>query len=165
MNILSLKNFSSSDITVVEKSKRMVQKLRKNYNIKNVNIYNLDYFEYHTARKYDLIYTTYFLDCFSFDDINSIVKLISKHILRGGIWVNVDFTVRSNSRMIVRTYMNLILKLLYFFFRRFTDIGALELPDHHRVIALNGFEKTKQIVFPFPSITATCYSKSKKNLC
>ncbi len=89
------------------------------------------------ADRYDAIVTMFVLDCFTPDDVRTIVGAVAGSLRRDGIWLFADFAIPARGWR--RLHARLVVGALYVFFRWRTGIEARELPPSEATLAAHGF--------------------------
>lgn len=79
-------------------------------------------------RRFDAIYTAFFLDQFFQPRCEAILQLLDAVLSPGGVWLDVDFTSHVQGRS-ARLYRAVVIPFLYGFFRLFCGIESSSLPD------------------------------------
>jgi hypothetical protein len=79
----------------------------------------------------------FFLDCFTGEEVEALVKRITPSLRDNGIWVFADFVLPS--RGIRRIVARLVTRALYRYFRWRTGLAAIGLPPSERAIERAGF--------------------------
>ena len=99
-----------------------------------------DIFEYNPGKKFDAVATFFFLDCFTPEQVASIVSRTSTSLRPGATWLFSDFVVpaRGFARMRARFW----LKCLYTFFRWETGLPITSLPPSEEILIRAGWFRT-----------------------
>ena len=122
-----LKENKTCEITIIESSKKMAQLIynliprrdRFRVEIKNIAI---EYFK--SDRRFDLICSFFFWDCFSEYQLNRHIPSMLKLLCYKGYWHNADFVDHSKISC-YQTFKNFIfLRLLYLFFWHTTGLDV-----------------------------------------
>jgi SAM-dependent methyltransferase len=86
---------------------------------------------------YDLIVSHFFLDCFSEDELDCLVKRANAAATQSAVWVVSDFAVPR--RPIARLLGRWIIRSLYQAFRLLTSLETRRLPDHGSILRQGGW--------------------------
>jgi ubiquinone/menaquinone biosynthesis C-methylase UbiE len=86
---------------------------------------------------YDIIYTHFFLDCFTNQQVIWLAHKIRRSAAPGAQWIISDF--RLADRGWRRLFTAAWLKTMYLFFRLATGLQTQQLPNHQRALTENGF--------------------------
>ena len=86
---------------------------------------------------FDLIVTNFFLDCFSREELVSLVEKISKAARSEAAWIISDFQIPPQG--LARFRARVIHWLMYLFFRCVTDLSAKRLSDPDAHLVRGGF--------------------------
>ena len=92
------------------------------------------------ARRYDAVTTFFFLDCFTAEQVRTIVARVTPRLEPGALWLFADFVLPA--RGWPRRRAQAWLALLYAFFRWQTGLRARALPPSELVIEGAGFART-----------------------
>jgi SAM-dependent methyltransferase len=95
------------------------------------------------ARKYDLIVSHFFLDCFTARDLELLVARISEAAYPQARWLISEFGLPSHG--IRRRGAVLLIKVMYWFFRIATGLKTSRLPDYSTIFALHGFRRVRHM--------------------
>jgi ubiquinone/menaquinone biosynthesis C-methylase UbiE len=96
------------------------------------------------ADSYDAIATHFFLDCFPSEQLDRIVQRVSSWAAPGARWVISDF--RAPDAGLGRQRAEIILAMMYLFFRVATRLPARKLTDPRAYLERNRFVLMKQAV-------------------
>lgn len=102
-----------------------------------VEFFSADIRELASARRYDLIATHFFLDCFDDDDIQEVVQAIASHAAVNATWLVSEFQIPP--RGVARYVGSLVIGSLYAAFRILTGLRAQRLPDYRAALSAGGF--------------------------
>ena len=94
---------------------------------------------------YDAIVTHFFLDCFSPQELSMVVANLSHSANDRAVWLLSDFCEAQEGWRHLRS--RLILKLMYWFFRRATKLSASYLTDPMQYLPLEGFRLHNRVEF------------------
>lgn len=100
-----------------------------------------DIFEYTPAgRKFDAVATFFFLDCFTPEQVASIVSRTGGYLKPGSVWLFSDFVVPAKG--FPRARARFWLKCLYTFFRWETGLPITTLPPSEEILIRAGWFRT-----------------------
>lgn len=94
------------------------------------------------SKRYDLIATHFFLDCFSSPDMANVIFRLRAAAAPGAQWVVSEF--RQPRTLLRALHAKLWLKTMYLFFRFATGLRTKRLTDHHPLLRQAGFVLTSQ---------------------
>jgi ubiquinone/menaquinone biosynthesis C-methylase UbiE len=97
------------------------------------------------AATFDAVTTMFFLDCFTPEQVRSILERVQPSLRPGARWLFADFSIpaRGYARLRARVWVG----LLYVFFRWQTKLEARALPPSEAIFALSGWRKTEEREF------------------
>jgi len=135
-------SYPDLEIDSIELSAGMVMQARKRAG-KRVSIIGADVMEFPFARaRYDVVFTHFFLDCFSISDLDKLISRVSEALTAEAVWVVSDFRqARSGWH---RIYTWAWLAAMYSFFGLITGLKTRRLPDYEQALASAGFVKSKE---------------------
>jgi len=121
---------SGLTITYIDISSKMIQLSKKRKICSNTIQFINDSIENtHLAlQNYDVIITPFFLDCFSQISVPSIVKKLDNALKINALWLNIDFCLLDKQPRFQKSWQQLMLKIMYTFFRSVCHIEATQLP-------------------------------------
>jgi ubiquinone/menaquinone biosynthesis C-methylase UbiE len=88
-------------------------------------------------RKYDLVVTHFFLDCFTGGDLNLLIARVTECCEPEARWLVSEFG--SPEKGMGRIAAKIVIRLLYFCFRLATGLKVTQLPDYGLLLTRNGF--------------------------
>lgn len=88
-------------------------------------------------RDYDLIVSHFFLDCFTAQDLDSLIGRISVAARPQARWILSEFRLPDSG--VWRFAGAALIKVMYWFFRIATGLKTKQVPDYRAVFALHGF--------------------------
>jgi ubiquinone/menaquinone biosynthesis C-methylase UbiE len=102
-----------------------------------------DIFEYKPGKKFDAVATFFFLDCFTPEQVATIISRTSTFLRPGATWLFSDFVVPAKgfARMRARFW----LKCLYTFFRWETGLPITALPPSEEILIRAGWFRTAHV--------------------
>ena len=89
------------------------------------------------ARRYDLIVTHFFLDCFTDPQLTNVVELLAKWGTPQARWVVSDFAEANGA--IGRSWTRAVIRSLYAAFRLTTGLRVTRLPNYGAELARRGY--------------------------
>lgn len=132
-------------ITFVDNSSAMIDKAKstvKKQWIDNVNFIQGTYHSMILRKKYNVIFTAFFLDMFPQDELEKLMHDISNLHEEKGIWLFTDFKITKN------VLQQLLLKIMYLFFVLTCKIEAKGLSDFEGAFHKNQYRlKTSKLFF------------------
>lgn len=143
------RRFPDATITCVDASARMLtvaaQGLKRcGHGTRPVEFIQADALEWEPlARTFDLVITNFFFDCFRADQVEHIVTLVSAAATPEANWLLADF--QTPARGMKRIRAQLILWLMYAFFRATTRLPAKRLTPPDPFLTNAGFSRHRQI--------------------
>ncbi|MEQ8573860.1 MAG: class I SAM-dependent methyltransferase, partial [Fulvivirga sp.] len=143
-------------ISYVELSSKMVELARSKQPFKNLevafinqNAQSID------LPKADIVITNYFLDVFTLENLSMIMKKIDLALNDSGIWFCTDFR-KTNS-----FFKNALIKLMYLFFKIFSQLEGTKLQDFEGQFEALGYKKIDTKFYFGKMIESCAYQKSK----
>ncbi len=111
-------------VSVVESSSVMIRYQKSmiaHHDIDRVSFYNVPLQKFKSCKKFDLVCSFYFWDCFRSSEINFLLPKAVTYLSNGGYWINSDF-VDGQFR---RNKINFLkIRIMYLFFQLLTGIRA-----------------------------------------
>ena len=106
---------------------------------------------------YDAICTHFFLDCFTQEQLEPLIREIACHAAPEACWVVSEF--RYPDAGLAREWGSACIGMLYGFFRLCTGLRVSRLPEHDRGIAAAGFRRTQQVVAGWGILTSELWER------
>ena len=103
----------------------------------DVEFFCADIRELQSPRRYDLIATHFFLDCFGDDEIHDVIEAIASHAAGNATWLVSEFQIPQSG--VARHAGSLVIGGLYAAFRLLTGLRARRLPAYRAALAACGF--------------------------
>jgi len=120
-------------VDYVELSPKMISIAKKRcLHQERVQFIQKDFNDFVPNKKYDVVITFFFLDLFEEEKINRLIQKINMSLSTDGLWLFADFVDRGHYQW----YQKVFVKLMYAFFRLFTNVERHKLPHF-----LNHFAK------------------------
>lgn len=107
------------------------------------------------GEKVDVIVTPFFLDLFNDQGLSKLIGHMAGQMKPGGNWICTDFVIAQNSGH--RLWQNLLLKVMYCFFRLTASIESRQLPLLENFFTGNGMKKNGSCFFYKGMIETTVY--------
>ena len=134
-------------IHFVEASSEMVKIAKSKIDTGQVDFY-YSTIEDFGGGNYDVIITEFFLDLFSENEIKSYIHLITHKLSKNGVWFDTDF--RATNSLSKKA----LLKIMYLFFRIFSNVKVDKLIATKKIIESKGLIITKEKKFKSGFITS-----------
>jgi hypothetical protein len=140
-------------ITCVEHSQAMIEQIgkrlaRERLDFTRVQFRRMDALDWTPPReKFDLVATNFFLDCFRADQLQKLVPLLAASAAAEAIWLLADFRVPEHGWR--RWRANVILAVLYEFFRLATALSASRLTPPDDFLTAAGFKLVERRLADF----------------
>lgn len=106
---------------------------------------------------YDGVATVFFLDCFTEDQAAELIGRVANALRPGGTWVFADFAIPAGGPQ--RIAAQVVIRLLYGFFRWRTGIAARRLPDSEGLIAKAGLTPAVSETFLFGLLRSVTFRR------
>ncbi|MBW8780897.1 MAG: class I SAM-dependent methyltransferase [Verrucomicrobia bacterium] len=97
------------------------------------------------ADTYDAVITFFFLDCFTNDQVATLIRRICPSLRTGAIWLFADFAEPAQGW--VRLRAKAWVGIMYAFFRWQTGLTARQLPNSEELLLQAGFERSAETTF------------------
>lgn len=153
---------SGLQITYVEISEKMIS-LSKKRNVKanNVSYIHAAAEDLELSSDYDVIITAFLFDNFANDKISIVFNKFDKALKPEGLWLFSDFYY---SEATGRRWQKYLLKTMYFFFRRISNVEASMLINTESYFSGQYDQPLKTAYYYAGFIKAVVYQKSSKIL-
>lgn len=109
---------------------------------------------------FDLIVTNFFLDCFTREELQPLISQIAASATPAARWLLTDFHLPERGWTRCRAQM--ILKLMYTFFRAATNLSAARLTPPDEFLSHAGFECAQRKTWNFGLVESTVWIRSAK---
>ena len=139
-------------IDYVELSTQMIKKAKNRPFQAKVNFYQEDLLRFSTEASYDYVITPFILDCFSEEQLYSILQKYQAFIKPRGYWIQTDFYAQNKGQ-------NFLVKCMYFFFRLTAGLKQAQLPDFNKAFQKNAFIEKNNVRFKHGLIQSRLYQK------
>ncbi|WP_375580362.1 class I SAM-dependent methyltransferase [Marivirga tractuosa] len=148
-----LRNFSSThQIKYLELSEAMIRKAKKINSEAKVEFIQADILKWVTNEKYDLIVTSFVLDCFNDSQLNEILPKLKNILKRDGKWIQTDFYPKSSTH-------KLLIKIMYVFFNITTNLNVKKLADFNSLFEKHNFIFKRNALFYHSMVESKIYQK------
>lgn len=104
---------------------------------------------------YDAVVTHFFLDCFRAEQLDRIVPMLAKRVVRGGHWLLADFQQPATGWR--RARAALILRMMYTFFRFATALPARSLTPPDALLRRAGFSLEARVEHEWGLLHSDCW--------
>jgi ubiquinone/menaquinone biosynthesis C-methylase UbiE len=122
-----LKAKPNCEIDYVEASERMIALTKKKVkNEDRVHLIHGTEEDISLAIKYDAVITNFYLDLFTMQQLDDVLKKIQSSIKSGGLWIVTDFVDNK------KWWQSILLKLMYWFFRITCGLEMQQLPEWNK---------------------------------
>ena len=140
-------------IDCVDESERMLDLARRHIlqtapgEISRVAFFQHDVTSWAPNDRYDLIVTHFLLDCFSTQQVGSVVAKLAQAAAPNATWLLADFRIPEAG--LPRSHARVWLAVMYWFFRSVARIEARVLVDPSPFLRAEGFRLEQQLLFRF----------------
>jgi SAM-dependent methyltransferase len=107
--------------------------------------------------RHDAVVTLFLLDCFTPEEVSSIVRRTSAALRPGAPWVFADFTLPP--RGIARVRARAWLALLYAFFRWETALSVSSLPPSEEILEREGWRRDETLGLQWGLLRSSVYRR------
>jgi SAM-dependent methyltransferase len=107
--------------------------------------------------RHDAVVTLFILDCFSPQDVASIVTRVGDALTPGSPWIFSDFTLPA--RGIARLRARAWLALLYAFFRWETSLSVCRLPPSEEILEEAGWRRSETLGLQWGLLRSSVYRR------
>jgi hypothetical protein len=104
---------------------------------------------------FDVVITNFFLDLFPEEKLKSVIFKINKSLRNNGSWFVSDFKQHG------KWWQNVLLFIMYRFFRVVCHIEANKLPSWNEELLKGGFRREKNRLFYYDFIESAIYRKDQ----
>jgi spermidine synthase len=106
---------------------------------------------------FDVVITHFFLNLFHGTDLRNVAGKLYSHLKPGGIWLFSDFRINNNG--LRRIWQNLLLRIMYLFFKITTGLMNNTLESFNTLFHAIGLVKVHEKFFYAGMISASCWRK------
>ena len=145
------RKFPKAQFTVIDSSERMLALARKRIEQSIQEPLSIQFLHadaqdcQYPKRKFDLIITHFFLDCFKTRELEKLIPKIAEAAAPGANWLIADF--REAPKGIAKWRSRIILKMLYQFFKTFSHLSADHLTPPDRILKQSGYSIKERRIF------------------
>ena len=135
--------FPGIKVDCIEGSSRMIAQARRRLpNEADVNFLHVNALDWkYPVKKYDAIITCFFLDCFKERTLREWMPKIASSLDDNGEWLVTEFRELNGGVRGLASYV--LIKIMYCFFRRITNLEASSLPDWPAIFRANGLSQSE----------------------
>ena len=150
-------------ITCVEQCEGMIQRARQRLTREQldgsrIRFQQMDVLHWTPpTRKFDLVVTNFFLDCFRAEQLQKLIPLLAGSATAQAIWLLADFRVPERGWR--RWRAGAILASLYLFFKLMTSLSASWLTPPDNLLKNAGFKLSDRRLFNFGFAHADLWSR------
>jgi SAM-dependent methyltransferase len=135
-----LQRFPDAEIIVVDSSRRMLDIARRKVKSAKVEFIHADMLDWQAPTvPFDLVVTHFFLDCMTADELALVVEKLGLAASPQATWLLADFEHAARGPARWRTQV--IVTMLYGFFRMVSGLRARELVSPDRLLKTAGFRR------------------------
>jgi SAM-dependent methyltransferase len=144
------RRFTSSDITCVDASAKMLNLARQRLLTENLSVDRVEFFQADALSwvppksSFDLLVTNFFLDCFRPEQLERIISALGDSAKSHATWWLADFRIPTTGIARLRAF--LIHRLMYFFFRVVTRLPAGRLTPPDPFLQAQGFVLRRRLI-------------------
>ena len=138
--------FPDAEIDFIDMSAGMIKQARKRIgDHSRVRIFQQDVTGITLpSSRYDVLFTHFFLDCFTTETLQTVVSQLSNSLQSESIWIVSDFRELSHGWR--KFFSQACLSTMYLFFRLAAGLRTRQLPAYSEVIQKAGFSLRKEQV-------------------
>jgi ubiquinone/menaquinone biosynthesis C-methylase UbiE len=140
-----LKANPNAAVDYVDASAGMMKVARRRVGAdQRVNFIHADAGDGVASHEYDVIFTHFFLDCLTENELSRVVERITRSARDDASWIVSEFRIAERGWRRGRSHA--WVRFLYASFARVTGLKAAELPDHGAALRRHGFRLQKSHV-------------------
>jgi len=146
----------TAQITFIDNSKSMIEMAKNRIRVEHqskVAFVEGEYFDRNRDDDFDVIFSAFYLDMFSQEEVSHILTDVSKNLKKSGKWIFTDF------RYTTIGWQRYLLKLMYFFFKVACGVSANKLANFDVEFMKLGLKAQMSRSFYFGMIESVTYSK------
>jgi len=141
-----VRRFPDAKIVVVDSSARMLEISKRTVKTGRVKFVHTDVLDWQAPNAaFDLVVTHFFLDCFTADELATVIGNLSRATTARAHWLVADFEIPSSGPARLRA--RIILALLYRFFRTTSGLRAKRLIPPDEILKNAGFSRKDRRTF------------------
>ena len=159
-----LKHFPAAQVTSVDFSARMIALARKRLRREGLPLAQVEFVHANVLdwippeRTYDLVVTHFFLDCFRPDQLAVLMPRIANAAQARAHWLVADFKV-ADGNCLKRWRSQVILALMYVFFRAVTRLSARRITPPDSFLASAGFALQHRVESDWGLLHSDCWMR------
>lgn len=96
-------------------------------------------------KEYDLVVSHFFLDCLKYPEVEELMERTVPRLAPQSLWLVSEFSIPENGWR--RIAARLLIRWLYFAFRKMTRLQVREIPDYSAVLTRYGFRRRQHSLF------------------
>ena len=159
-----LKRHPGVKVTCVDASSRMLEVARKRLLHAALPLNGVEFLRAELpawnppAKRYDLVATHFFLDCFPPDQLAAVINSLQEAARPGACWLVSDFQIPHTG--LKRLRARIIHRLMYGFFRIVTKLPASALVSPQPFLRRNGFVRVRRAEFDWGLLCAELWKRT-----
>jgi ubiquinone/menaquinone biosynthesis C-methylase UbiE len=143
---------STHQIKYLELSIGMIEKAKQRHSKAQIQFIQADILDWTTNDKFDVVITPFVLDCFNEDQLNLIFPKLKDALNENGEWIQNDFYPKNDAH-------RLLVKIMYRFFNRSTNLKVNELADFDSLFKKHNFIFKRKALFYDSMVECKIYQK------
>ena len=154
------RRFPDAEIVVVDSSSLMLEISKRTVKTGRVKFVHADMLDWQAPdAAFDLVVTHFFLDCFTKEELATVIGNISRAATARADWLVADFEIPSSgpARLRART----ILTLLYRFFRTTSGLRASRLIPPDEFLKIAGFSRKGRRTFDWGLLKSELWTRER----
>jgi hypothetical protein len=136
---------------------RVAQAQVRRHSDQRIEFQTLPIMQFESGRRFDLIATQFFLDCFGEEELRRTIAKLAGLLHAGGTWIVADFQVPTSGWR--RGRAQVVLALAYGFFRMTTRLPAKRLIAPQPFLKAEGLELEARVELNFGLLYAELWRK------
>ncbi len=159
-----LRCFPAAQVTSVDISARMITLARERLVREGLPLAQVEFVHANALkwippeRTYDLVVTHFFLDCFRPDQLAKLMPAIANAAQAHAHWLVADFKV-ADGNCLKRWRSQMILALMYVFFRAVTHLSARRITPPDSLLASTGFALLHRVESDWGLLHSDCWGR------
>ncbi len=142
----------SHTVDYIEASHKMIEMAKKRNFTAKVNFVHADIITFLVGSHYDVIITPFFLDCFSFKELQVAFDHLSSLLKPKGVWIHTDFYPKSKGQ-------KFLIQFMYLCFRISSGLKVKKLADFDKIFLTKGFIEKKKVASMNSMVYSIIYTK------
>ena len=131
---------------------------RAGLSLRNLEFHSVPILEFKSTRRFDLVVTQFFLDCFDESELVEVIGKLASALSEGGTWIVADFQIPEKGWR--RQRARLVLTMAYAFFRIATKLPARRLSPPQKHFSASGLQLKERAEFNFGLIYSELWCAS-----